>query len=88
MPITRPPGRGSVRMAFERAVHPATKLPLLGSQAEDATCGGCAHLYRRASARGQTLNCARKASRTRPGANIQPVFPACTAYEPGTPAIG
>nr|BEK71320.1 hypothetical protein KPHV_85470 [Kitasatospora purpeofusca] len=86
MPLDRPPrtlGRGSARMDFDRDVHPATGLPLLTTVA--ATCGGCAHLYARPSARGDNLKCERKRSKTRKGPNLQPSFPACTAFEPIAP---
>ncbi|WP_051812046.1 hypothetical protein [Kitasatospora sp. MBT63] len=86
MPLDRPPrtlGRGSARMDFDRDVHPATGLPLLTTV--PATCGGCAHLYARPSAHGDNLKCERKRSKTRKGPNLQPLFPACTAFEPVTP---
>lgn len=85
MSLDNPPGRGSARMSFDRNLHPATQLELLAPQAE-ATCGSCAHLYVRPSAGGgTTLNCRQKKSKTRKGANLQPTFPACTAFDRATP---
>ena len=80
-------------MHFDVNRHPATLLPLLPQDQQDGPkqCGSCAHMYERPGNHGVRLKCRRRASRTRPGPNLQPVFPACEGYEPpkasaGTPA--
>ncbi|WP_407913850.1 hypothetical protein [Kitasatospora sp. NE20-6] len=78
------PGRGSARIHFDRGRHPATLLPLLeaGAQEEAPVCGGCAFLYERAATHGTRLKCRVRASKRRPGPNVQPAFPACQRFQP------
>ncbi|SEM79749.1 hypothetical protein [Streptacidiphilus jiangxiensis] len=83
----RPPGRGSARIAFDRGQHPATLLPLLRADTGDArTCGDCAFLYERRGNHGPRLKCRVRASKRRPGPNLQPAFPACQRFQPAADA--
>ncbi|GJF30312.1 hypothetical protein KNE206_30120 [Kitasatospora sp. NE20-6] len=45
-------------------------------------CGGCAFLYERAATHGTRLKCRVRASKRRPGPNVQPAFPACQRFQP------
>ncbi|GAA4981408.1 hypothetical protein GCM10025734_01770 [Kitasatospora paranensis] len=77
------PGRGSARIHFDRGRHPATRLPLLEPGAQGPpVCGGCAFLYERAGSHGARLKCRVRASKRRPGPNLQPGFPACQRFQP------
>jgi hypothetical protein len=81
---TTSPGRGSARILFDRGRHPATLLRLLDVDADSEqakTCGDCAFLYERQGNHGPRLKCRLRASKRRPGPNLQPCFPACERFE-------
>ena len=75
-------GRGAIRIALDRGIHPATHKPLLepGAANPKVRCGECAFLTERILGDGTARKkCALKAQRRR-GPDLKPNFPACVEF--------
>ncbi|MFD8417226.1 hypothetical protein ACFV2Q_36730 [Streptomyces sp. NPDC059650] len=85
--ISAPPrsGRGSIRVYLDRGEHPATKVPLLGTDLDNppAVCGGCANTGLKQLGDGrQRLKCGLLPRGTRGlrGPDLRDSMPACVKY--------
>ncbi|WP_416965509.1 hypothetical protein [Streptomyces sp. Agncl-13] len=85
-------GRGSIRMHLDRGEHPATRVPLLGSDLDNpsAVCGGCANkVFKQLDDGRERLKCGLlpRGSRGLRGPDLRDSMPACVKYAAAPSAL-
>lgn len=69
------------RQAITNGTHPATHLPLLLPQADERTCGSCAHLWLKRYRTFEGWKCDQAGGTYDNGPDMRKWWPACTSWE-------